>query len=380
MNGVQRESTSGAVTEKPLRLALIVSEHTVQEYSITLEHLLVGLADESIPVALVCPPGSDMDSVVSGVVEIIRHPVIDLPLIGCINRKQLVEQLIRLKPGIIHCMCESKSGLTKQLARQLDLPYVLSVNSLQQRWKSFMYQRQIHPLSISSTHCAKIIVPTESIAANVSGAFPRYAERIEQINIGTFVGDKSGCFCEPSRVPSMVIAHPFNKVDDFENLFGALRHLTIDGYEFMSVLMGSGRAERQIRRLLAALGLLQTVTIVPRLRPWRSVVCAGDIFIQPSASSAFNPLLLEAMSVGVAVAGCKGGVDDLIIEGQTAVTFDPDDELSIYNSLKRLLGRRELARKIARGAQEYLRQNHTVSNMITSTLRTYREALQWYKG
>jgi len=379
MSGVQRESSSGAATEKPLRLALIVSEHTVQEYSISLEHLLVGLADESIPVALVCPPRLDMDSVVCGVVEVIRHPVIDLPLIGRINRKELVEQLIKFKPDVIHCICESKAGLTKQISRQLDLPYILTVNSLQQRWKNFVCQRQIHPLSISSNHCARIIVPTKSIASNVAGIHPRYAERIEQINIGTFVGERSGCFCEPSRVPSIVIAHPFNNVDDFENLFGAVRHLTIDGYEFMSVLMGSGRAERQIRRLLAALGLLQNVTIVPRLRPWRSVVCAGDIFIQPAATTAFNPLLLEAMGVGVAVAGCKGGVDDLIIEGQTAVTFDPDDELSIYNSLKRLFGRRELARKIARGAQEYLRKNHTVSNMVSSTLRTYREAVQWYR-
>lgn len=380
MNKEQKQSTTEDVAERPLRPVLIVSEHTVFEYSISLEHLLVGLADESIPVTMVCPPSCDMDTVVSGVVEVIRHPAFDLPLMGPLNRKELVEQLTRLKPTVLHCLCESRAGLTKKLARQLDLPYVLSVNSLQQRWKSFVYQRQIHPLSISSNHCAKIIVPTESIAANVAEVFPRYAERIEQINIGTFVGGKSGCFCEPSRLPSMVVAHPFDNVDEFEDLFGAVRHLAIDGYEFMSVVIVSGRAERQIRRLLAALGLLQTVTIVPRLRPWRSVVGAGDIFIQPAATTAFDPLLLEAMSVGVAVAACKGGVDDLIIEGQTAVTFDPDDELSIYNSLKRLFGRRELARKIARGAQEYLRKNNTVSNMITSTLRTYRDAVQWYKG
>ena len=79
MNGVQKESTSESAAEKPLRLALIVSEHTVLEYSISLEHLLVGLADESIPVSLVCPPSCDMDSVVSGVVEVIRHPVFNLP-------------------------------------------------------------------------------------------------------------------------------------------------------------------------------------------------------------------------------------------------------------------------------------------------------------
>jgi glycosyltransferase involved in cell wall biosynthesis len=177
----------------------------------------------------------------------------------------------------------------------------------------------------------------------------------------------------------MVTAHPLDDVDKLENLFGAVRHLLIDRYEFMFVVIGSGQAESQLRKLLAALDLLRIVTIVPRLKPWRSVLAAGDIFVQPVASAAFNPLLLEAMSVGAAVAGCKGGVDDLIIEDQTAVVFDPEDELSIYGSLQQLFNRREWARQLARGAQEYLRENHTVSQMISSTLRTYRDAEQWYR-
>jgi len=65
------------------------------------------------------------------------------------------------------------------------------------------------------------------------------------------------------------------------------------------------------------------------------------------------------MSAGAAVAGCKGGVDDLIIEDKTGVTFDPDDELGIYNVLQRLLNTRESARRLAAGAQEYLRKNHS---------------------
>ena len=375
MNAEQRESAS----ERSLRPALIVSEHIVSEYTIFLGHLLVGLADESIPVALVCPRSCDMDSVVSGAVEVIRHPAINLPLMGRLNRKELVEQLSRFKPTVLHCLCESMAGLTRQLARQLDLPYVLTVNSLQKRWWHFTYQKRIHPLSVLSSHCAKIIVPAKSIAANIAELYPRFAERIEQINIGTFVGESSGCFCEPSRLPSMVIAHPLDNVDEFENLFGAVKHLTIDGYDFMLAVIGGGRAERQMRRLLAALGLLPVVTIVPRLRPWRSALAAGDIFIQPQPSTAFNPFLLEAMSIGSAVAACKGGVDDLIIEEQTAVVFDPSDEHSIMRSLQRLLDRRELARQIAEGAQQYLRENHTVSNMVSSFLQAYREAEQWYR-
>jgi glycosyltransferase involved in cell wall biosynthesis len=222
-------------------------------------------------------------------------------------------------------------------------------------------------------------VPAKSIAVNVARLFPRFSERIEQINIGTFTEEKSRCFSKSSRTPGIAIANPSDKVDDVENLFGAMRHLSINGYEFMTVVIGNSRAEKQMRRLLAALGLLQTVTIVPRLKPWRSIVGAGDIFIQPAASTAFNPLLLEAMSVGQAVAACKGGVGDMIIEDKTAVVFDPSDEHNIISSLQRLLDRREFARQIARTAQEYVRENHKVSNMISSTLRTYHEAMLWYK-
>ena len=374
MNERQKELTSQAPKKKPLRPALIVSEHTVSEYSIFLEHLLVGFADESIPVALVCPSPCDAGSVFTGAAEVISHPVLELPLMKHLNRRLLVEQLARFEPTVLHCLCESRASLTKHLARQLGLPYVLAVNSFQKRWKHFVCQRRMYRLSISPSHCAKIIVPAKSIAANIAEVYPRFARRIEQINIGTFVAEGSVCFSESSRLASLVTAYPLDNVGDFENLFNAVRHLASDGYEFMMVVIGGGRAERQLRKLLTALDLLQIVTIVPRLKPWRPVLAAGDIFIQPQPSAAFNPLLLEAMSVGAAVAACKGGVDDLIIEDQTAVVFDPNDELSIVGALQRLFDRREFARQIAKKAQEYLRENHTVSKMISATLQTYCEA------
>jgi glycosyltransferase involved in cell wall biosynthesis len=141
---------------------------------------------------------------------------------------------------------------------------------------------------------------------------------------------------------------------------------------------GGGRAERELRKLLRRLGLLWIVTIVPRLTAWRSILAAGDIFIHPRPSRSFDPLLLEAMSVGSAVAACKGGVDDLIIDGRTCAVFDPDDELSIYGSLQRLFDKPEYARQLAGGAQEYLRENHSVSKMVAEVLQTYQDAEEWY--
>jgi glycosyltransferase involved in cell wall biosynthesis len=351
--------------KKSLRVALIASEYTICEYSIFLDRLLVGLADESIPVALICPPGFNPGTVFTGINEVINYPIFDLPLMERLNIRLLTERLSRFEPTILHCLCESRASLTRQLANRLDLPYILMVNSLQ--------KRRIH-LSISPGNCQRIIVPARSLAENMSDIHPHFTDRIRQISIGTFVTEKSRCFSDSSRLATMVITDSFTKADDFENLLNVIKRLLIDGYEFMTVIAGGGRTDRQLWKLLDALGLLKTVSIVPRLLPWRSILAAGDIFIQARPNSAFDPVLLQAMSIGIAIAGCKGGVDDLLIEDRTAVIFDPNDEMSIMRTLKRLLDRREFARQIAGNAQQYLRENHSVSKMISDTLEEYYES------
>ncbi|OHB77863.1 MAG: hypothetical protein A2Z25_11165 [Planctomycetes bacterium RBG_16_55_9] len=346
-------------------MALIASEHTVCEYPAFLQYLLVGLADESIPVALVSPPEWDSSSVFTSAAEVIAHPVIDMPLVGPLNTRLLAERLMRFKPTVLHCLCESGASVTRQLAHRLDVPYVLAVNSLGRRWSR---------LSVSPTHCAKIIVPAKSIAANVAGVHPRLADRIEQINMGTFAEETATCFSEPSHLATLMTAHRFENVDECENLLGVARHLLIEDYEFMMVIVGSGRADRKLWKLLAALGLLNIVTLVPRGMPWHSLLASADIFIRPQPRYVFDPQLLGAMSVGAAVAGCRGGVDDLIIEEQTALVFDPNDENSILRTLREFLDRRERARQMAGAALDYLRKNHSVSGMISATLQVYRGA------
>ena len=364
MSEGQKNSAPQPAETKPLRLALIVSERTVYDYSIFLHHLLVGLADESIPAALVCPPDCDVDSVISGAVEVIRHPALKLPLLWRQNRKRLISRLGKFEPSVLHCLCQSKAALTKRLARQFGLSYVLTVNSLRKQWRR---------LSISSKRCSKITVPSESIADDIAKTYPHFAERIERINIGAFAEETVGCFSVPGRPAGMVVSGPLDNPVKLENLFGALRHLAIGGYEFILVITSDARAERQLRKLLATFGLSQMAVIVPKLQPRRRVLAAGDIFIQPQPSNAFNPLLLEAMSVGTVVAGCKGGVDDLIIDGQTCAVFDPDDELGIYNCLQRLLDAPDSARHLAGKAQQYVRENYTVSKMISDILKLYRQ-------
>jgi glycosyltransferase involved in cell wall biosynthesis len=369
MDKSQKGQASQISAARLIRPALITSEEIFPDYSLCLRRLLIGFADESIATVLICQPGCNVDSIFSTAIEIYQHPVIDLPLMEYFTAGRLIKQLEKFKPTVLHCLCESKAGLTRYIARHLDLPYILTVNSLQNR----------NRLSISTRQCAQIIVPTESISSSVGKFYPHLVKRIERISIGTFVEQDTTCFSSSSYLPSVVTAHPFNSVADYRFLFAALKRLSIQGYEFTFVAMGTGHAERRLWTLLCEYGLAKSVTIVPRLTPWRSVLAAGDIFIQPQPYDFFDPLLLEAMSVGSAVAACRGGVDDLIIPDETAVVFKPDDEFSVMSALQRLLDRREFARKLAKNAQQYLRDNHSVSKMIESILQAYCDAQVWYR-
>ncbi len=369
-SGTQEGFSDAAAMRKSLRPVLLVSARNVTEHATFVRHLLVGLADESIAAALICPPGLDIEFVASTPAALFAHPLIDLPLMERLGLGQLTAQLERFKPTILHCLDENRAGLARLLARRLEVPYIQMINSL---------ARGLHRLPISPQSCASIVVPAETVRAHVSKVLPRFADRVRQINIGTFVETETLCFSDPARLPSIIVAHPLRRVSDFESFLQALKSLRADGREFMVAIMGAGPAEHRLRKRLVALELSDIVTVVPILTPWRSVLAAGDIFVQPQPLRAFSVFLLEAMAVGMAVAACWSGVDDLIIPNQTAVVFEPDNEPSIRQALKQLLDGHDFARRLAATAQEHIRAGYSVSEMVSATLRTYAQVQEQFK-
>jgi glycosyltransferase involved in cell wall biosynthesis len=361
--------TSDVELERPLppRVAVIASRRTLDEYPLYLKYLLVGLADESIPVLLVCPPLPGVDTIVPPAVEIVRHPALDVPFLERYNLRILLGRLSEFQPDLIHCLCETRASLTRWLTKHLKLNYLLNLNSIVSR---------LQFLSLSPARCAAVVLPAKTIADNFIAGHPKFADRVRQINIGVFVPGTTACFAYPQRLPSIVVSHPPDNPADLDNLFQALHRLVVENYDFFVALIGAGHDESRIRKQLTSMGLSRVVTIVPRLSGLDSALSSADIFIVPRPFTRFSSLLLAAMGAGCAVAACKGGVDDLIIDCLTATIFNPDDRLSIYNCLKRLFDSRELALQIATGAQQHLRQNHHVSDMVASTLQLYRQAVR----
>jgi glycosyltransferase involved in cell wall biosynthesis len=356
---------------KPPRTVIISSRRVITDCSLYLKFLLVGLADESAQVCLVAPPKINVEPVVPPAFEVLRYPAVELPLMHRYNHGLLLDRLTEFRPQMLHCICESMAPLTRRLSRQLGIPYVLNIDSITRHW---------HPVTISPTRCVAIITPAKSIADHLASALPRYADRIRQINIGVFPSDTVSSFAHPGRIPGIVIAQPphaaskQHRQDGLDNVLQVLHRLVVENCRFMAAVIGAGAAERHVRKLLRTLGLSRPVALIGQLDGINPAIAAADIFVVPRPSSGFNMALLSAMSSGCCVAACKGGVDDLILDNKTAVVFNPDDQLSIYNALKQLLDAPDYARRIAAQAQGYLRQNHHVSTMVASTLQLYREA------
>ncbi|HEG42552.1 MAG TPA: glycosyltransferase [Phycisphaerales bacterium] len=352
-----------------VRPVLLADRRTLRYYSTSLRHIFAGMSEELCQCALVCPPDVDAESVACMPTEIIPYPVFKSRMFWFQNRRAVLDEIGKFKPTVLHCLSAKQMRLTEYLAGQLGVPYVVSFNSA-----------AISRLGLAtSRNCAAMIASSGTIAKKLTKISRRRADRIHQINIGTFVEDTCACFSVGGRVMSMVVAQRLENAFEFEPLLNAVRHLVIDGYEFVLAIIGKGPAERGIHKMIKELGISHSVTVVPAIEPMQSVFAGADIFIQPHISMSFNPYLLDAMSVGMVVASCRAGIEDFLVEGETAVFFETDDELSIYSCLQKLMDKREVARQIAMGAQSRLRKNHSVSKMVSSLLEIYRSVGQRHK-
>lgn len=361
-NGDMTEVQNETEAVRPL---FVSDGETVRQFCSPLRHLLFGFEAQDISSCLVIPPNSGIESFIWPGIEVIEYPALRFPLFYRENRRRLYESIEKYKPTIVHCLGSSRAILAKTIGKTLNIPVVLTVNSARQ---NFFRRRMI------KKGFTAVIVSSSRFAETLKKENPSISHLVKQVNTGTFVDETCACFSQPARIPSMVVVSDLNRFDVLEPLLSAVRHLAVDGYEFLVVLMGQGKAERRIRNFVRGVGLGQTVNISPEIRPLRSVFRGADIFIQHYVTEKLDPAMMEAASAGVAIATDKNNADNFLQVNNTAIFFDCKDELSIYSAIGKLLDDKQLAKQLASTAQNYLRSNNTVSEMVDQLLRIYQEA------
>lgn len=355
------------VTVKPV---FLVDQAVYQGYSSYIRRILVGLTGTAHASALVCPPWVNTEAILCPSVEYIEHPALRLPIFRNPNRRILLERLNRFKPTILHAFYPGHIHLARWLSQQLDIPYVLTLHCCPPKW--FLQEKPLR-------HAVSIIAPSETIADEFLKNRPGLGARTKRIHVGSFVEDTCRCFSRDYQIPSLIAVHSLDDASLFKPFLNAVRHVMLDGFDLMVAIMGQGRKEKTIRKQIRVLGLTSVVTVVPPMRPLRSIFAGADVYMHLADTGCFDGLLLEAMAVGLAVAGSPEKSSGLLHDEQTGYFWDKEDELSIYACLKRLLSQRAETRQLAINGQAHLRQHNSVSRMVDKLMETYTDAQQWYK-
>ncbi len=349
------------------RPILFTEAVSLRRYPNFFRSTLVGLVGSAHRTALAGPAGSNLYTVLCPAVEVFEYPSLLRRTLRRQTLQPFLENVARFKPTILHGIWPRHSRLLARLSRELRVPFVLSFFEPAGKIKSHL---------APWTSADGWITASEPISQSLLQHKTIAPERIVTIPPGCYTESGCACFSDREHQPSLVMIHPLSRMEDFEPLLGAVRHLLLDGFEFFLGILGSGRAESALRRRIRTLGLSSSISIVPIMETYRDVLCGADIFIRLREPGRYDPSLVQAMSVGLAVAGCPDRVSGLLQDGRTGVLFESQDELSIYAALKKLLSRPEWASQLAAAGQEYIRQNHQVSRMIDRLLETYLKIQQ----
>jgi glycosyltransferase involved in cell wall biosynthesis len=108
----------------------------------------------------------------------------------------------------------------------------------------------------------------------------------------------------------------------------------------------------------------------------RQLYARAAVVACPSRREGFGVACLEAMAHGrPVVATDVGGLRDLVVDGETGILVPPRDPSSLRSALERLLGDRELRRRLGAAGRERARARFSWERVTAETLAAYAEAV-----
>ena len=134
---------------------------------------------------------------------------------------------------------------------------------------------------------------------------------------------------------------------DLQDLADASVILRSKGYKFRMAFAGDGPFRAVMEKQLPMDyfgGFIEG-------QPLADLFASSDLFVFPSTTETFGNVILEAFASGLPVVGVKkGGVADLVVDGQNGFLARPNDPADFAEKIKTLLDQPELQRRLAEGA------------------------------
>ncbi len=340
---------------------LCVSEDALRRFGRSLRHLAVGLIDQAVTVRLLSPD-KQASSLSFGPIQSIIH---DEPRWPMKKRRlaRIIDTLTPQPPDVVHALSLESYELGHRIADHFDADLVCHASSLAD-CQALETGVNLNPDRVSTTSelLSDRLRPQKFVAD----------EHVVTIPLGVLAAEKVSCFRREDRPPALVCMSNLESENGIDRLLEAAADLRRRGRELLLFLLGRGRQDEALRRLVRRLDLTSVVTFATPMGDKDPVLRSADIFIIPAEETAASTGGLHAMGEGALVITMPSRVGNHYRDGHTAIVCTEPTAASLAAAIDRALADREFARRVARSAQDYVRTHHSVSAMAEKTTALYR--------
>ena len=346
-----------------------------------LTDLALGLAERGLEVVL-CGP-----AVPEGLPSSHPHAPLDLqravaPRADLAMLARFAEIVRRVRPDVIHAH-SSKAGAVARLGR-LRHPRTPVVYTPHGYAFAGYFSRELERLAYREVERALAYLASRVVC--VCEAEARLARTIGPENRVRVVHngiEPAGPGPVDPRVAELAEAGPvicaltlLRPGKGMETLIDALPEVLARQRRAQVVIAGEGPDLDALRSRASLLGVAEAVHFLGRTPDPLSLLRGVQLFVHPSWAESFPYVILEAMSVGLAiVASDVGGIGEALVDGESGLLVAPGDPRVLARALGDLIEDPSQSASMGAAARLRIERQFTRTHMIDGVIHAYEEAV-----
>ena len=168
-----------------------------------------------------------------------------------------------------------------------------------------------------------------------------------------------------SRKTICSVGRLINALKGFDLLIEAFSMIAEQYSDWNLVIVGEGRDRNTLETLIKKYDLEERVILTGNLENSRDAIVDAEIFVLSSHQEGFPNVLLEAMSVGLAVISfnCKYGPAEIIEHEVNGLLVEPSNVKALSLAMGRLIENEQLRKELAQKAKERVRQDFYIDSI-----------------
>lgn len=349
-----------------MKVALTVEAEFIRRFKGFFENLIFSLIDNAIDITLILQDIIDSTSLNIPIPEnkILRykHTILLTKYKSQVN--DISEKLKRNKVELIHSLSGSASILTGDIAKRLDIPYIVSIIGLE--------QRECH-IPTNKDLCKVLIALSRPILDEIKEMYPNILSKL--IRPGEFLQERKQ---DDEKTKKTFIAYGrFDRLSRYDYIIEAFADLKDKEYDFILVFLGDGPLQSNIYKLVSKYNLKENVVFLePIVVGWEQLLTEIDAFILARNEYMLEDPPYKAISSGAPIIGPENNIYDIIINGRTARTYKDNNIDELKEIILSTYTEPDNWKELSRNAILFAEENLSIIKISEKIIETYKEATE----